>query len=104
MEAYYIKKNDEKQISSDTPEKQELLLEGLVQGIGRPLSVENVKIILALKILELSQGLSGVGSETVAKLIEGYNKEIWPWVGRKNGCSASDLNTSLAQIIYGINY
>lgn len=73
-----------------------------MQGVGRPLSIENVKIIIALKILELSQGMSGVGGETVAKLVEGYNKGVWPWVGRKNGCSASDLNTSLAQIIYGM--
>lgn len=59
------------------PDKLEELQENLIRshsaGVGQPLSLERVRMLLALRINILAKGYSGVSVKTLLQLIEAFN-------------------------------
>ncbi len=59
------------------PDKLEELQENLIRshsaGVGPPLSLERVRMLLALRINILAKGYSGVSVKTLLQLIEAFN-------------------------------
>lgn len=84
-------------------EELETLQHNLVKshacGLGDELPQEIVKLMLLLKIQGLSYGHSGVQLETVNRLIEFYNNNIFPVVYEQGSLGASGDLAPLAHLI-----
>jgi histidine ammonia-lyase len=68
---------------------QENLLMSHACGMGDEVKSEVVKLMLLLKIKALSQGYSGVSTETVQQLVSLYNSDILPVVWEVGSLGAS---------------
>jgi histidine ammonia-lyase len=83
-------------------EQLELLQSNLVLshavGVGAPLPVPVVRLMLALKIQSLSQGYSGVRRELVDALVRLYNADVLPRVPAKGSVGASGDLAPLAHM------
>ena len=79
-----------------------LLQSNLVQshacGTGDKVPIEIIKIMLFLKIQSLSYGHSGVQLETVNRLIDFYNHEIYPVIYEQGSLGASGDLAPLAHL------
>ena len=79
-------------------------------GVGDEVSEEIVKLMLLLKVKSLSYGYSGVRLETVERLVDMFNAQVYPVVYKQGSLGASgDLaplaNMCLPMIGYGeVNY
>ncbi len=78
----------------DIPDdKLELLQINLLRshacGVDEPIDIDIVKIMMYLKIKNLSAGYSGCSIEIIEKLAELYNKEIYPVIPRRGSVGAS---------------
>jgi histidine ammonia-lyase len=58
-------------------------------GLGEEVPVDIVKLMLMLKIKSLSYGNSGVQIDTVKRLMEMYNKEVYPVIYTQGSLGAS---------------
>jgi histidine ammonia-lyase len=67
-------------------------------GVGEPLPVSVVRLMLALKIQSLSQGYSGVRRELVDSLCALYNADVLPRVPSKGSVGASGDLAPLAHM------
>ena len=67
-------------------------------GAGEKVPNEIVKIILLLKIQSLSYGFSGVQLETIQRLIDFYNNDIYPVVFQQGSLGASGDLAPLAHL------
>jgi histidine ammonia-lyase len=67
-------------------------------GAGEKVPVEIVQIILFLKIQSLSYGHSGVALETVERLIEMYNHDVFPVIYQQGSLGASGDLAPLAHL------
>ena len=67
-------------------------------GIGERVSNEIVKIMLLLKIQSLSYGYSGSKLDTVERLIDFFNNDIYPIVYRQGSVGASGDLVPLAHL------
>jgi histidine ammonia-lyase len=67
-------------------------------GVGEPLPAGVVRLTLALKILTLAQGFSGVRRELVAALLALYNADVLPRVPAKGSVGASGDLAPLAHL------
>lgn len=67
-------------------------------GVGEEVPQEIVKLMLLLKIQSLSYGHSGVQLQTVERLIEMYNHEIYPVVYQQGSLGASGDLAPLAHL------
>ncbi|MFA5713225.1 MAG: histidine ammonia-lyase [Bacteroidales bacterium] len=67
-------------------------------GIGDLVPIPIVKLMMVLKIKSLSYGLSGVRLETVERLIELFNHQIWPVVYTQGSLGASGDLAPLANM------
>lgn len=65
------------------------LLRSHACGVDEPIDINIVKIMMVLKVRNLSAGNSGVSLEVVEKLAELYNKGIIPVVPRRGSVGAS---------------
>ncbi len=65
------------------------LVKSHASGIGKPLDLGIVRIILFLKILTYSKGYSGVSLSLVNRLILYLNKDILPFIPQKGSVGAS---------------
>jgi histidine ammonia-lyase len=84
------------------PSQREILQTNLVRshaaGVGDPLSTEEVRAILALRINSLSRGHSGCRAKVVDRLLEQLNAGIHPVVPEKGSVGASGDLAPLAHI------
>jgi histidine ammonia-lyase len=67
-------------------------------GVGEEVPQELVKLMLLLKVQSLSYGYSGVQLETVERLIEFYNRGVYPVVYRSGSLGASGDLAPLAHL------
>lgn len=89
-----------KTISSDQLNKlQENLVKSHACGTGAAIKDEIVRLMLLLKIIALSKGLSGVQVITVQRLIDFFNEGICPVVLEQGSLGASGDLSPLAHLI-----
>ena len=67
-------------------------------GVGALLSDHTVRLILALKIASLAKGYSGVRRETIAALIDLYERQVYPCIPGKGSVGASGDLAPLAHM------
>lgn len=77
---------------------QENLVKSHACGTGEEVPEEIVKIMLLLKIQSLSYGHSGVQLETVERLIDFYNSDIFPVIYNQGSLGASGDLAPLAHL------
>lgn len=87
----------------EIPQNQlEQLQENLVMshacGMGDEVKPEVVKLMMLLKIKGLSKGYSGISNETLDKLVELYNKEVYPVIWEVGSLGASGDLAPLAHL------
>jgi histidine ammonia-lyase len=88
-----------KNISADDLEKlQENLVMSHACGFGDIVPDEIVQLILLLKIQSLSYGYSGVQLQTVERLIDFYNSEVYPVIYQQGSLGASGDLAPLAHL------
>ena len=74
------------------------LLRSHACGIGEPIDTDIVKLMMILKVRNLSEGNSGVSLSVVEKITELYNKEIYPVVPCRGSVGASGDLAPLAHM------
>ncbi len=82
----------------DLEKLQENLVKSHACGTGKTISNRLVKTMLLLKINGLSFGFSGVQLSTVERLIEMYNKEVFPVIHEQGSLGASGDLAPLAHL------
>lgn len=82
----------------DIEQLQHNLVVSHAAGMGDPVPVEIVRLMLLLKIQSLSQGFSGVRLEVVQRLIDFYNAGIYPVVFELGSLGASGDLAPLAHL------
>jgi len=86
-------------ISADQLEKlQENLVKSHACGTGPDVPVEIIRLMLFLKVQSLAYGYSGVQVETVQRLVELYNNEVYPRVFEMGSLGASGDLAPLAHL------
>lgn len=83
---------------ADLAQLQENLVMSHACGMGDPIPIDIVRLMLIFKAKGLSQGYSGVAVHTVEKLIELYNKNIVPVVYELGSLGASGDLAPLAHL------
>ncbi len=81
---------------------QENLVMSHACGTGDLVPIEIVRLIMILKVKSLSQGYSGVNLATVEKILELYNKEIYPVIYTQGSLGASGDLAPLAHLALAI--
>lgn len=71
-------------------------------GVGQPLSVERVRMLLALRINILAKGYSGVSPKTLQQLIDAFNCSCLPWVPEQGTVGASGDLAPLSHLALGM--
>jgi len=74
------------------------LLRSHACGVDDPIDIDVVKIMMILKVRNLSVGVSGVSLEAVEKIAELYNKGIYPVIPRRGSVGASGDLAPLAHM------
>lgn len=80
---------DVKISNADIVQLQANLLMSHACGLGEEVPDEIVKLMLALKVKSLSYGYSGVQNETVQRLMDLHNNEIYPVIYTQGSLGAS---------------
>ncbi len=83
---------------NDLQQLQENLVMSHACGVGEQVPKEIVKLMLLLKVQSLSYGHSGVQVQTVERLIEFYNNDIFPVVYTQGSLGASGDLAPLAHL------
>ncbi|MCX3067768.1 MAG: histidine ammonia-lyase [Cetobacterium sp.] len=68
-------------------------------GVGNPLSIEYVKGIMMLRIVNLCKGHSGVRKITLDTLVEMLNKNVTPYIPEKGSLGASGDLAPLSHMV-----
>lgn len=89
---------DEKISSSELEQLQVNLVKSHACGLGEEVPLHIVKCMLLLKIQSLSYGHSGVQLETINRLIDFYNNDIFPVVYQQGSLGASGDLAPLAHL------
>jgi histidine ammonia-lyase len=84
--------------TEDLTKLQENLLKSHACGTGDILPTKVIKLMLLLKIQSLSYGHSGVQQETIERLMDFYNKGIYPIVYTQGSLGASGDLAPLAHL------
>lgn len=84
--------------SEDLTTLQENLVKSHACGLGEEVPQDIVRIMLFLKIQSLSYGHSGVQLDTVERLIDMYNHEVYPVVFNQGSLGASGDLAPLAHL------
>ncbi len=83
-------------------DKLQLLQESLVlshaAGVGEPIKIETVRLLIALKINSLSQGFSGIRLKVIQTLMNLVNQDIFPVIPEKGSVGASGDLAPLAHM------
>lgn len=67
-------------------------------GVGRPLSRESVRGMMALRLNSLVRGYSGVRQEVLDMMVECLNRDVVPWVPSRGSVGASGDLAPLAHV------
>lgn len=90
-------------VSSDKlSELQENLIRSHSSGTGEPLSPEQTRMLLALRINVLSKGHSGIRASTLQQLVDAFNADCLSVVPRKGTVGASGDLAPLAHLALGM--
>jgi histidine ammonia-lyase len=90
-------------ISDDKVEElQENLIRSHSAGMGDPLSPQQVRRLMALRINVLAKGHSGVSESTLKKYIECFNKDCLSYVPQQGTLGASGDLAPLAHLALGL--
>jgi histidine ammonia-lyase len=82
----------------DTRRLQENILMSHAAGVGKPLPLETVRAVMALRIKDLARGHSGIRLETVQHLVALFNWGVWPVIPEKGSVGASGDLAPLAHL------
>ncbi|KAM4748564.1 histidine ammonia-lyase-like [Rhinophrynus dorsalis] len=87
---------------SQLKELQENLVRSHSAGVGKPLSPERTRMLLALRINVLAKGYSGISLETLHQVIEAFNACCLPYVPEKGTVGASGDLAPLSHLALGL--
>jgi histidine ammonia-lyase len=73
----------------DLKELQKRIILSHAAGVGEPLPIDIVKLIMILKINGLAQGSSGVSIDLIKYLIQLYNRQVFPVIPSQGSVGAS---------------
>ena len=82
----------------ETAELQRRLVLSHAAGVGEPMPESIVRLMMLLKIKNLSQGYSGIRLETLQLLLDALNHDIIPFVPQKGSVGASGDLAPLAHM------
>jgi len=80
------------QVSINPDDQKQLqlnLIRSHAAGIGKPIDIGLVRIVMLLKLLTYSKGVSGIRKEVADKIIQFLNHDIIPIIPRKGSVGAS---------------
>uniref|UniRef100_A0A4W3J7Y6 Histidine ammonia-lyase n=1 Tax=Callorhinchus milii TaxID=7868 RepID=A0A4W3J7Y6_CALMI len=83
-------------------ELQENVILASAVGVGKPLSQERSRMLLALRINALSKGHSGISSETLHQMIQAFNASCLSYVPEKGTVGASGDLAPLSHLALGL--
>ncbi|XP_067914874.1 histidine ammonia-lyase isoform X2 [Heterodontus francisci] len=87
---------------SKLKELQENLVRSHSAGVGKPLSPERSRMLLALRINVLAKGYSGISLETLNQMIQAFNASCLSYVPEKGTVGASGDLAPLAHLALGL--
>ncbi|NXD28841.1 HUTH lyase, partial [Spelaeornis formosus] len=73
-----------------------------VSGVGKPLTPERTRMLLALRINVLAKGYSGISLETLEQVIEVFNASCLPYIPEKGTVGASGDLAPLSHLALGL--
>ncbi|KAG8578027.1 hypothetical protein GDO81_010363 [Engystomops pustulosus] len=71
-------------------------------GVGKPLSPDRTRMLLALRINVLAKGYSGISLETLQQVIEAFNACCLPYIPEKGTVGASGDLAPLSHLALGL--
>ncbi|XP_069346543.1 histidine ammonia-lyase isoform X2 [Eulemur rufifrons] len=71
-------------------------------GVGKPLSPERCRMLLALRINVLAKGYSGISLETLKQVMEVFNASCLPYIPEKGTVGASGDLAPLSHLALGL--
>merc|ERR1712212_482090 len=83
-------------------ELQENLIRSHAAGVGRALSPENTRMLLALRINVLAKGFSGISIKTLKQYIDAFNASCLSWVPEQGTVGASGDLAPLSHLALGL--
>lgn len=86
---------------SELEQLQRNLIRSHSSGVGRPLTIERVRRLLALRINVLAKGHSGISPKAIHQLLEAFNSDCMPWVPEQGTVGASGDLAPLAHLALG---
>merc|ERR1711988_788821 len=90
-------------IEKDTlAELQANLIRSHAAGVGRALSPENTRMLLALRINVLAKGFSGISIKTLKQYIDAFNASCLSWVPEQGTVGASGDLAPLSHLALGL--
>ncbi|KAM4748856.1 histidine ammonia-lyase [Rhinophrynus dorsalis] len=87
---------------SHLKELQENLVRSHSAGVGKPLSPDRTRMLLALRINVLAKGYSGISLETLHQVIEAFNACCLPYIPEKGTVGASGDLAPLSHLALGL--
>ncbi|XP_014772983.2 histidine ammonia-lyase [Octopus bimaculoides] len=83
-------------------ELQENLIRSHSAGVGESITLERIRMLLALRINVLVKGYSGISLENLKKYVDAFNNSLLPWVPEKGTVGASGDLAPLAHLALGM--
>ncbi|MGH0160636.1 UNVERIFIED_CONTAM: hypothetical protein FKN15_039577 [Acipenser sinensis] len=83
-------------------ELQENVIRSCSAGVGKPLSPERSRMLLALRINVLAKGYSGISLDTLHQMIEAFNASCLSYVPEKGTVGASGDLAPLSHLALGL--
>jgi len=83
-------------------ELQENLIRSHAAGVGKALTPEKTRMLLALRINVLAKGYSGIKLGTLKQLIDAFNASCLPWVPEQGTVGASGDLAPLSHLALGL--
>ncbi len=83
-------------------ELQENLIRSHSAGVGQPLTLERVRMLMALRINTLAKGYSGISIKTLNQVINAFNSSCLPWVPEQGTVGASGDLAPLSHLALGM--
>ncbi|XP_066561107.1 histidine ammonia-lyase [Amia ocellicauda] len=88
--------------NSKLKELQENLVRSHSAGVGKPLSPERSRMLLALRINVLAKGYSGISPATLHQMVEAFNASCLSYVPEKGTVGASGDLAPLSHLALGL--
>ncbi|KAI7815276.1 histidine ammonia-lyase [Rhyzopertha dominica] len=80
---------------------QDRLVKSHAAGVGKPISLPRTRMLLALRIHNLSTGYCGISLGTLQKLIDAFNANVLPWVPEQGSVGASGDLAPMSHLALG---